>query len=111
KGRSCWLVYGERYPQTDGALAQEMRDWQRQGRLSRLDLAFSRIEDHQGEYVQDVLCRRGDDVQAYLDHDAPVMVCGGLDMGRAVEEALNGILGVEWLEAALTEGRYRRDLY
>lgn len=111
KGRSCWLVYGERYPQADGVLPQEMRDWQAQGRLSRLDLAFSRPEDHQGEYVQDILHRRADEVRGFLSDDSAVMVCGGLDMGRAVEEALKTIAGPEWLETALGEGRYRRDLY
>lgn len=111
KGRSCWLVYGERYPQADGALAQEMRDWQAQGRLSRLDLAFSRPEDHQGEYVQDVLRRRADEVRGFLKDGTAVMVCGGLDMGRAVEETLKDIVGPDWLETALADGRYRRDLY
>lgn len=111
KGRSCWLIYGERYPQADGALAQQMRDWQAQGRLLRLDLAFSRPEDHQGQYVQDVLKQRADEVRTFLRNDTAVMVCGGLDMGRAVEEALKDIAGPDWLETALGEGRYRRDLY
>ncbi|MFT4089594.1 MAG: NADPH cytochrome P450 oxidoreductase family protein [Asticcacaulis sp.] len=111
KGRACWLIYGERYPEADGALPREMTDWQSQGQLSRLDLAFSRPENRQGQYVQDVLRAKADEVQAFRQDDTAVMVCGGLDMGRAVEEALKDILGAEWLEAALNDGRYRRDLY
>ncbi|MDC7684640.1 NADPH cytochrome P450 oxidoreductase family protein [Asticcacaulis sp. BYS171W] len=111
QGRPCWLVYGERHPVNDGALSRDMQAWQTQGRLKRLDLAFSRPDDGVKRYVQDVLDHRAEAVRDYLGAEGAVMVCGGLDMGRAVEATLRRIMGETWLDAALTGGHYRRDLY
>lgn len=110
-GRSSWLIYGERHPQKDGKLTDQMRQWQMQGRLGRLDLAFSRLDDGAGRYVQDVVMAEADALRDYLRDGGAVMVCGGLDMGRAVDAALTQIMGADWLEAARNDGRYRRDLY
>lgn len=110
-GRACWLVYGERHPETDGALREDMRQWQADGRIKRLDLCFSRDPVQAGgPYVQHLLAHKGDGVRMWLENGA-VMVCGGLEMGRAVEAVLRELMGSEWIEAALSEGRYRRDLY
>jgi sulfite reductase (NADPH) flavoprotein alpha-component len=43
--------------------------------------------------------------------DGAILVCGGLDMGRAVDAALRKHLGHDWAENAIAAGRYRRDLY
>ncbi|MDV6330252.1 NADPH cytochrome P450 oxidoreductase family protein [Asticcacaulis sp. 201] len=110
-GRRVWLIYGERHPVRDGALAEAMRGWQVAGRFERLDLAFSRPDAGNGQYVQAVVTARGSDIPAFLGDDGAVMVCGGLYMGLGVEAALTALLGQAWVDAAKVSGRYRRDLY
>ena len=106
-----WLIYGERHPARDGALCQDMTGLQTSGKLSRLDLAFSQPGAGKSEYVQDRLAERANDLKAWLGKDGAVMICGGLDMGRAAEKALRDALGDIWVDAALAESRFRRDLY
>lgn len=110
-GRPCWLIYGERNPVTDGEVCDELITWQDKGSLARLDLAFSAVADGNGRYVQDVLVGRTADLKAWLAEDGSVLCCGGLDMGKAVEAALRGHMGSEWVDEAIAGGRYRRDLY
>ncbi|MGA9658415.1 MAG: NADPH cytochrome P450 oxidoreductase family protein [Asticcacaulis sp.] len=109
--RACWLIYGEGHPEADGALCQEMRDWQYEGVLQRLELAFSRPDQRDGQYVQALVSVHATDIPAYLGQTGAVMVCGGLSMGLAVEKALIAALGEAWIEDAKVSGRYRRDLY
>lgn len=111
-GRKCWMIYGERNPVTDGGACDELIVWQDAGKLERLDLAFSSVsDDKQGRYVQDILVGRTSDLKAWLSADGSVLVCGGLDMGRAIDAALRRHLGNDWAEDAIAAGRYRRDLY
>jgi sulfite reductase (NADPH) flavoprotein alpha-component len=109
--RRCWMIYGERNPVTDGGACDELIAWQDNGQLARLDLAFSSVTDGQGRYVQDALVGRTKELREWLAADGSVLVCGGLDMGRAVDAALRKHLGDDWVEDAITNGRYRRDLY
>lgn len=110
-GRPCWMIYGERNPVTDGGACDELIGWNDKGALTRLDLAFSSVMDGQGRYVQDVLVGRTKDLKDWLAADGAVLLCGGLDMGRAVDAALRRHLGNDWVEDAIASGRYRRDLY
>ena len=109
--RRPWLIYGERHPVRDGALVAEAQGWLSARALSRLSLAFSQAGDGTKTYVQDVLNAEGARVYDHLIHDGAVLVCGGLDMGRAVERTLRGLMGDGWIDDALASGRYRRDLY
>ncbi|UDF05113.1 NADPH cytochrome P450 oxidoreductase family protein [Asticcacaulis sp. AND118] len=111
RGRPTWLIYGERHPQKDGGLADQMRGWREGGRMRRLDLAFSRPDHGAKAYVQDVVALKAGEVRDWLGQGGHVLVCGGLDMGRGVEAALKAAMGADWLDAALRDGRYRRDLY
>lgn len=111
RGRPCWLIYGDRHPVHDGRLASEMQRWAEHGRLSRLDLVFSRPDDGRKAYVQDILAQKADVVRDWLGGTGSVLICGGLDMGRGVEAALRAAMGEDWLAKAMDEGRYRRDLY
>ncbi|MBP2159211.1 MULTISPECIES: NADPH cytochrome P450 oxidoreductase family protein [Asticcacaulis] len=110
-GRPCWMIYGERNPVTDGGACDELIAWQDKGQLARLDLAFSSVTDGQGRYVQDALVGRTKELKEWLADGGSVLVCGGLDMGRAVDAALRRHLGNDWAEDAIAAGRYRRDLY
>jgi sulfite reductase (NADPH) flavoprotein alpha-component len=107
--RPCRLIYGERSPDTDGALCEDMQAWAADGTLARLDLAFSAPATADGRYVQHVLAES--DARSWLGGDGSLMVCGGLDMGKGVEAVLRDLMGGAWVNDAIASGRYRRDLY
>lgn len=110
--RRNWLVFGERHPEADRLLQADFETWQQDGTLERLDLVHSRPpEGGTGQYVQDRLQEVAEDLSAFLGSDGQVLVCGGLPMGQGVDAALRAILGEAWVEAAIEDGRYRRDLY
>jgi len=111
QARKVWLIYGERHPERDAALSKTMQAWRDEGRLARLDLAFSRPDGGEGQYVQAVVAAQAADIPAWLGETGAVLCCGGRDMGLAVEQALTGVLGQAWVDDAKISGRYRRDLY
>lgn len=110
-GRKVWLVLGERRPDIDAQAMAEAQHWSDQGQIVRLDLAYSRLGDGRGRYVQHVVAAEGEALARYLGEDGAIMLCGGLAMGKAVEAALAQALGAQWLEAARAAGRYHSDLY
>lgn len=110
-GRPLWIVLGERRPDIDGRIVAEAQRWQAEGRLHRLDIAYSRAGEGQGRYVQHVLAADGDALARYLGAGGAIMLCGGLAMGKAAEAALAEALGPAWIEDAHADGRIRADLY
>lgn len=102
-----WLIYGERHPVRDGALCTLALTWP----LARLDLAFSQPDSGDKLYVQDIVTAQANALRTYLGEGGAILVCGGLAMGQAVDSALRAVLGGAWVDAALRDGRYRRDLY
>ena len=111
QGRKVWLIYGERHPERDGALADQMKAWRDDGRLARLNQIFSRPDNGAGQYVQAVVTTQATDIPAWLGDDGAILCCGGRDMGLEVEHALAAALGQDWIDDAKISGRYRRDLY
>ena len=109
--RPVWLIYGERHPERDSALSEQMKTWRDDGRLARLDLVFSRPDEGEGQYVQAVVTAQTADIPAWLGTDGAILCCGGRDMGLAVEQALAGAIGQAWVDEAKVSGQYRRDLY
>lgn len=109
--RPVHLFFGLRHPDSDFFYGEELRAWQKEGRLTRLVTAVSR--GARPHYVQDAL--RGDAAQvAQLIRDgARVMVCGGRDMAAGVADALAEILAPTGLTPAVlkAEGRYVEDVY
>jgi sulfite reductase (NADPH) flavoprotein alpha-component len=115
-----WLFFGARRFREDFLYQLEWQRALKQGRLARLDLAFSR-DGGERVYVQQRLRERARELYAWLEGGAHLYVCGALAMGRDVHEALVGILAAEGglaredAEARLRElqqqGRYARDLY
>ncbi len=119
-GRS-WLIFGHRRFDTDFLYQTE---WQRHlatGMLSRLDVAFSRDQDHK-VYVQHRLVEHGREVYAWLNDGAHIYVCGDAStMAPAVHSALieivkeHGALSKErahdTVDELLATGRYHRDVY
>jgi sulfite reductase (NADPH) flavoprotein alpha-component len=88
-----------------------MQAWCEEGRLTRLDLVFSRPDEGNGQYVQAVVTAQAADIPAWLGDTGAILCCGGRDMGLEVEHALAAALGQAWIDDAKISGRYRRDLY
>lgn len=109
--RRNWLLFGERQQAKDFFYEDEIRAWQRDGWLARLDLAFSR-EASNPRYVQHLLDAAADSLREWAGEGACLLVCGSLaGMAPGVDAALRGILGDAQVERMRIEGRYRRDIY
>jgi sulfite reductase (NADPH) flavoprotein alpha-component len=109
--RRNWLVFGERQAAVDFLYGDELRAWQAQGWLERLDLAFSR-DQAERVYVQHRLAAAAGALRAWVDEGAAVYVCGSLaGMAPGVHAALVEALGAACVEQLAAEGRYRRDVY
>lgn len=106
-----WLLFGERNAAHDALYDDELRQWQAQGVLERLDRVFSRDQARR-LYVQDRLRECAGELRRWADDGAAFYVCGSLQgMAQGVDEALREALGGERLDALAAEGRYRRDVY
>lgn len=116
-----WLFFGEQHRRSQFLYQLEWQAAVKRGSLHRIDLAFSRDQDHK-IYVQHRLIERGHDVYAWLEQGSYLYVCGDAKrMAPDVEAALLSIAGThggkddeqaaEWLAQLRAEGRYRRDVY
>ena len=116
-----WLLFGNPHFRSDFLYQVEWQEALREGRLDRLDLAFSRDQTDK-VYVQHRLRENGREIHAWLERGAHLYVCGDASrMAHDVEEALLGIIAEhaatdrdgasERLEALRREGRYARDVY
>lgn len=109
--RRNWLLFGERSSDRDFFYRDEILQWQAQNHIERLDLAFSR-DQTDPVYVQNKLLAAADPLREWVEAGASLYVCGSLaGMAPGVDGALRRILGDANVEAMLTEGRYRRDVY
>nr|WP_314858446.1 sulfite reductase subunit alpha [uncultured Undibacterium sp.] len=106
-----WLFFGERNRSKDFFCQAEIEQWQADGTLSKLDLAFSR-DQTQRIYVQDKLREQTVEIRTWIAQGAAIYVCGSLEgMAGGVDAALRDILGDDDLERMREEGLYRRDVY
>ena len=106
-----WLVFGERHRAYDFLCQEELAGWLDDGRLARLDLAFSRDQASK-IYVQNRLQENARRVREWVAEGAMIYVCGSLQgMAGGVDVALREILGEAALESLGEQGRYRRDVY
>ena len=109
--RDNWLLFGERSPQHDRPYGQELRQWQADGWLARIDLAFSRDPDA-AAYVQHTLRAAGETLRAWVERGATILVCGSASgMAPGVDAVLAEVLGQALHESLRAQGRYRRDVY
>jgi sulfite reductase (NADPH) flavoprotein alpha-component len=106
-----WLLFGERQAAHDFYHQDEITQWQRDGYLARVDLAWSR--DEAGRvYVQDRLREAAAELCSWVDGGAAIYVCGSLaGMAPGVDVVLRDVLGDVSVERLRDEGRYRRDVY
>lgn len=110
-GQPCRLIFGERAAEERGVLLSEMRSWQADGKLDRLDLALSGRIEGGGAYVQHLIAEQGRAIADFLSDRGRIVLCGRLAMGEQSLAALADTLGEGWLDKAQREGRLRRDLY
>jgi len=118
-----WLFFGEQHGATDFLYGGEWLNYQRQGKLHRLDLAFSRDQDHK-VYVQHRMLEQAKELWAWLQNGAYFYVCGDAKhMAKDVHQALIKIAQTEgglspeaaadYVNVTLmkAEKRYLRDVY
>ncbi|WP_083251175.1 diflavin oxidoreductase [Acidihalobacter yilgarnensis] len=115
-----WLFFGDRNRRTDFLYQREWLQWLDDGRLTRLDVAFSRDQPSK-VYVQDRLREHSAEVYAWLEEGAVLYVCGAERMGHDVHQALIELVGTAgglsadkaqaYVEDLKHSGRYRRDVY
>lgn len=120
EGRN-WLLFGNPHRRTDFLYQLEWQQLRKRGVLTRLDVAFSRDQEHK-VYVQHRIRERGAELWSWLAGGAHLYVCGDADrMAPDVSAALVEV-AVEhggksradaetWLKALMAEGRYARDVY
>lgn len=119
-GRS-WLFFGEQHFLTDFYYQTEWQKFLKAGVLTRMDVAFSRDQDHK-IYVQHRMQERAKEIFAWLEEGAAVYVCGDEKrMAHDVQQTLIDIVrGQGKLSAAKAEDyvkqlqrdhRYQRDVY
>jgi sulfite reductase (NADPH) flavoprotein alpha-component len=112
-GTKNWLFFGERKSTCDYFFAEDIKSWQQQGVLTRLDVVFSRdASTNQPRYVQDLLPQYAAEIRAWITAGAAIYICGSLrGMAQGVDDCLKQILGELLLETLSDQGRYRRDVY
>ncbi|RUU51778.1 sulfite reductase [NADPH] flavoprotein alpha-component, partial [Mesorhizobium sp. M2C.T.Ca.TU.009.01.2.1] len=116
-----WLVFGERNFHSDFLYQTEWQDLQKDGVLSRMNVAFSR-DGAAKTYVQHRLVEHARDVFAWLEEGAHVYVCGdGAKLAPDVHAALRTIVqqqggrgkaaADDYLGALQRDHRYQIDVY
>ena len=120
-GGKNWLFFGDRNQSTDFLYKEEFERYQANGKLTRIDLAFSRDQSEK-IYVQHRMLENGAELFAWLNDGAMFYVCGdALRMAGDVHEALITIAEREggktreaaevWLKQLKDDRRYLRDVY
>lgn len=120
-GGDNWLIFGDRNFSSDFLYQLEWQRHLRQGRLQRLDVAFSR-DQKEKIYVQDRIRENARDIYAWLERGAVIYVCGDAKhMAGDVDKALLDVIAAEAgighdeagtrLKEMRRDGRYQRDVY
>lgn len=116
-----WLFFGDQHAASDFLYGDEFTAMHADGSLQRLDLAFSRDQEHK-IYVQHRMLEAGADLWRWIDDGAYFYVCGdALRMAKDVDQALlhivseHGGMSLEdaqqYIKAMKKGGRYLRDVY
>jgi sulfite reductase (NADPH) flavoprotein alpha-component len=116
-----WLFFGEQHRATDFLYESEWIEHLRTGRLTRLDLAFSRDQPAK-IYVQHRMREHGAELWRWLQGGANFYVCGDArHMARDVDATLQAIAvehggltpeqAADYVKALRKAGRYLRDVY
>ncbi len=114
----CWLIFGEKQKKYDYLYEKELNEFQQEGVLNNLDVAFSR-DQKEKVYVQNLINDKGTELLEWLKHGAHFYVCGSIEMGREVKKTVIDILtnnadmtkkdAINYFESI--QERYHEDLY
>ena len=115
-----WLIFGNPNLRSDFLYQREWLRWRDTGLLSRIDTAWSRDQDEK-HYVQDVIREQAVLIDEWLRRGAFIYLCGCLQMGQAVLDALQDALATArdikpekaagLISDLRRERRIRKDLY
>jgi sulfite reductase (NADPH) flavoprotein alpha-component len=116
-----WLFFGEQHAATDFYYQEELQQFQKDGVLTELSLAFSR-DQSQKIYVQDRMREQGEAIWNWLEEGAYFCVCGDASrMAKDVDQALRDIIQqygkfdeaetVNYIRKLNMDKRYLRDVY
>lgn len=118
-----WLFFGEQRSESDFLYGPELMTYQKQGKLHRLDVAFSRDQSHK-IYVQHRMLEQSRELWDWIQSGAYFYVCGDAKhMAKDVHKTLieiahkQGGLSPEAADQFInltlmrTERRYLRDVY
>ncbi|HET6565946.1 MAG TPA: flavodoxin domain-containing protein [Xanthomonadales bacterium] len=115
-----WMIFGNPHLRTDFLYQREWLDWRSKGLLQHIDCAFSR-DQAEKVYVQHIVRQQGERLEQWLQNGAQIYLCGGLSMGKEVEQAVQDVLaeqrGLDATAAAEAfaelrrNGRILKDLY
>jgi sulfite reductase (NADPH) flavoprotein alpha-component len=116
-----WLFFGDQRRATDFLYREQVEAWQRDGHLTRLDLAFSRDQSEK-VYVQNRMLEAAADLWAWIQDGAHLYVCGDAKrMAKDVDTALHTVVqtaggrsaddAAEYVAALKAAERYQRDVY
>jgi len=120
KGKN-WLFFGDQKSTTDFLYEELLTGWQREGFLTRLDLAFSRDQAAK-VYVQNRMLENAAELWQWLQEGAHFYVCGDASrMAKDVDAALRQVAetagglsqeaAVEFIKKLKADKRYQRDVY
>ena len=116
-----WLFFGDQHEATDYLYADEWKQYLAEGKLARIDTAFSR-DQAKKVYVQDRMREAGAELWQWLQGGAHFYVCGDAHrMAKDVDAALTEIVtkyggleataAAEYLKQLKKDKRYQRDVY
>jgi sulfite reductase (NADPH) flavoprotein alpha-component len=115
-----WLFFGARHFKSDFLYQSEWVNYRKSGLLTHIDVAFSR-DQKEKIYVQHLLEKQGKEVFDWLENGAHLYICGAIQMGDDVHQALISLIQKqkhcekEAAETYLTElrkaKRYHKDVY
>jgi sulfite reductase (NADPH) flavoprotein alpha-component len=116
-----WLFFGERSAATDFLYRDELQTMQSDAHLTRMDVAFSRDQDHK-VYVQDRMLEQAPAFWQWLEDGASIYVCGDASrMAKDVDATLHTIaeqqghldrdVAMEYVRQLKDQHRYHRDVY
>ncbi|MEM0966259.1 MAG: flavodoxin domain-containing protein [Verrucomicrobiota bacterium] len=116
-----WLFFGDQKCATDFLYRDTLEQWFKDGKLQRLDTAFSR-DQKEKIYVQDRMREQGAELFAWLEGGASFFVCGDASrMAKDVDLALHEIIAEHgkmsedeasgYVKKLKSEKHYQRDVY
>ena len=116
-----WLFFGDQKKASDFLYEEEWAAYLSQGKLARLDTAFSRDQEKK-IYVQDRMRENAAQLWAWIEAGAHFYVCGDAKrMAKDVDVALHDVIAqegkktpaeaVDYVKQMKKDKRYQRDVY